>query len=113
MQVNPSASGHEQTKYCWEGWAKTQQYAAHKASCDALDKTFTAYGEELEQVEVFKYLGRQIAMDDNDGQAAHNNLKKARKCWGRLSWVLRAENASPRGVRTLLQSNGASSSTLW
>ena len=69
---------------------------AHKSSCDALEKAFTAYGEELERVEVFKYLGRLIAMDDNDGQAAHNNLRKARKCWGRLSRVLRAENASPR-----------------
>ena len=96
MQVNPSATGHQQTKYCKDGWAKTQQYEARIASCKAMDMRFTAYGDELEMVEVFKYLGRLIAMDDNDGRALHNNLKKARKCWGRLSRVLRAENASPR-----------------
>jgi hypothetical protein len=38
---------------------------------------FTAYGDKLERVEVFKYLGRLLAYDDNDTQAVRNNLKKA------------------------------------
>ena len=50
----------------------------------------------MERVEVFKYLGRLLAYDDNDVQAVRNNIKKARKCWRRVSRVLRAENASPR-----------------
>ncbi len=43
---------------------------------------------------VFKYLGRLLACDDNDTQAMRGNLAKARKCWARVSHVLRAENAA-------------------
>ncbi len=57
---------------------------------------FSAYGEGLERVEVFKYLGRLLAYNDNDSQAMRANLKKARKSWARVSRVLRAENASPK-----------------
>ena len=46
-------------------------------------------------VPVFKYLGRFVALDDVDTQAA-SNLKKARRVWARISNILRAENASPR-----------------
>ena len=46
-------------------------------SARALDVTFTAYGVELDRVEVFKYLGRLLGMDDNDLQAVRANLKKA------------------------------------
>ena len=63
---------------------------------DALGVEFTAYGEPLDRVEVFKYLGRLIAFDDTDAQAIANNLMKARKSWSRISKVLRADNASPR-----------------
>jgi hypothetical protein len=55
-----------------------------------------AYGEELEQVEVFKYLGRLIAYNDADNQAMRSNLRKACGCWAWVSCVLRTENASPR-----------------
>ena len=95
-QVSLLAIGHRNTKNCQEGYERRVQ---HKAAVDAartLEQTFTAYGEELERVEVFKYLGRLLAYDDNDAQAVRASLKKARKCWGRISRVLRAENASPR-----------------
>ena len=62
----------------------------------AITRKFTAYGEELEMVDVFKYLGRLIAMDDIDNQAIRSNMRKARKSWARVSRVLRADNASPR-----------------
>ena len=38
--------------------------------------TVYTYGEELERVEVFKYLGRLIAFDDDDTQAVRGNLAK-------------------------------------
>ena len=63
----------------------------------ALNVVFTAYDVELERVEVFKYLGRLLAMDDNDVKAIRANLKKACKCWKMLSRLLRAENMDARG----------------
>ena len=54
------------------------------------------YGDTLEKVEVFKYLGWLMSFDDTDAQAVALNLKKARKCWARISKVLCAENAPPR-----------------
>ena len=45
---------------------------------------------------MFKYLGRLLAYNDNNTQAMRANLVKARKSWGRVSCVLRAENASPK-----------------
>ncbi len=57
---------------------------------------FTVYGDELERVEVFKYLGWLLAYDDNDTQAMQGNLKIARKSWGQVSHILREENASPK-----------------
>ena len=96
MQTAPSTTGHEQSLFCREGQAQKVQHAAAVDSAHALEQTFTAYGEVLERVEVFKYLGRLLAFDDTDIQAVRKNLRKARKCWARISRVLRAENASPR-----------------
>ena len=47
-------------------------------------------------MEVFKYLGRLLAMDDTDTQAIRGNLKKSRKVWKMLSRLLRGENMEPR-----------------
>ena len=62
----------------------------------ALDAKFYAYGEELERVEVFKYLGRLIAFDDDETQVVRGNLANARRVWAWISRVLRAENVSAR-----------------
>ena len=57
---------------------------------------FSANGDELERVEIFKYLGWLILHDDANNQAMQSNLKKARGCWAWVSRVLRAENATPK-----------------
>ena len=62
----------------------------------ALEVGFTAYGEDLERVEEFKYLGRLLTMDDTDTQAIRSNLTKARKAWKMISRLLRSENMKPR-----------------
>ena len=51
----------------------------------ALDKTFTAYGVELEQVEIFKYIRRKRRYNDSTVQAVHDNIRKSRAVYGRLS----------------------------
>jgi hypothetical protein len=81
---------------CKDGVARKVQYAATAHAHKALQQTFTAYGAELERVEVFKYLGRLLAYDNNDARAVRGNLKKGRGIWARLSRTIRAENASPR-----------------
>ena len=50
----------------------------------------------MEQVEVFKYLGRLLAQDDDDIQTIRAQLQKARATWARVGQVLRAENVPPR-----------------
>jgi hypothetical protein len=44
----------------------------------ALRQQFTIHGDVLERVEVYKYLGRMMAQDDNDAQAICAQLWKAR-----------------------------------
>ena len=46
------------------------------AAANALNVRFTFYAEELSNVTCFKYLGRFLALDDADTQAAMGNLKK-------------------------------------
>jgi hypothetical protein len=96
--VEALSKGHTQTELCRDLCARKQQHAAARDSQLALKTRFTAYGEELEQVSVFKYLGRLLVCDDNDKDtlAMRSNLKKARKCWARISRVLRAESTAPR-----------------
>ncbi len=46
-------------------------------------------------MEVFKYLGRLLAQDDDDTQAIRAQLRKARATWACVGQVLWAENAPP------------------
>ncbi len=85
---------HYETAMCKDGVARKVQYAAAKRAHLALQQSFTAYGAESKRVEVFKYLGRLLAYNNNDTQAVRGNLKKARGVWARLSHMIRAENAS-------------------
>ena len=87
---------HYETAMCRDGVARKAQHAAAERAHLALQQTFTAYDGELERVEVFKYLGRLLAYNDNDSRAVRGNIKKARGVWARLSRTMRAENASPR-----------------
>jgi hypothetical protein len=86
---------HYENALCKDGVARKAQHAAVERMHLALLQMFTAYSEELERVEVFKYLGRLLAYNDNDTQAERNNLKKAQGVWARLSRTIRAESASP------------------
>jgi hypothetical protein len=49
----------------------------------------------LERVEVFKYLARLLAQDNEDVQAIHQQLQKARGTWAKLGQILTAENTPP------------------
>ena len=53
---------HRHTRLCREGWTKKKQHEAAEAARVALRRSFTAYGEDLERVEVFKYLGGVVGI---------------------------------------------------
>jgi hypothetical protein len=74
------SKGHTQRELCQDLCAWKRQRAAARDSQLALEMQFTAYGKELEQVLVFKYLGRLLVCNDNDTQAMQGNLAKAQKC---------------------------------
>ncbi len=66
------------------------------ASALALHCQFTVQGEALKKVEVFRYLGRMMAQDNNNIQAMRHQLHKAWGAWARIGQVLRSENATPQ-----------------
>ena len=96
MQVDPRYPRHQFTKECQVGVERRKQREAAVTSALALRQQFTVHGEALERVEVFKYLGRLLAQDDDDIQAIRAQLRKARATWARVGQVLRAENVPPR-----------------
>ena len=57
-----------------------------------LRQRFTAKGNPLKRVQLFKYLGRIIAYGSNDVPAACRQLARARAVWGRLSKVITKES---------------------
>ena len=61
-------------EHCKEGQARIIQHEADVNAARAQQETFCACGVELDQVDVFKYLGRSLASDDNANQAMQSNL---------------------------------------
>jgi hypothetical protein len=86
---------HYDTAMCEDRVARKVQYAVAERAHLALQQSFTAYSDELERVEVFKYLGRLLAYGNNDTRAVRGNLKKVQGIWARLSCTIRSENPSP------------------
>jgi hypothetical protein len=71
------------------------QREAAVTSALALRQQFTVRGDVLERVEVYKYLGRMMAQDDNNLQAIRAQLWKARSTWAWVGQVLWSKNALP------------------
>ena len=51
---------------------------------------FQDYDGPLETVLLFKYLGRLLAATNNNWLDVIDNLRKARKSWSHLDWILGA-----------------------
>ena len=121
MQVNmhgPRAwKRHWESKTCQEMTAKREQREAVKKCARAMDVKFYAYGQELERVDFFKYLGKLTSNDDKDAKAIRSNLKKARRTWARMSHVCRSENVPPKTAglfyTTVIQSVLLFGSEVW
>ena len=57
---------------------------------------FEVYGEQLQTVPQFKYLGRILTEGKQDWPAVARNLVKARKSCGRMQGILSREGATKR-----------------
>lgn len=88
--------GHHNTQVCIDGMERVRKRHLSEQARRAGEVTFTVNGRMLEKVDVFKYLGRLLVMNDDDGPALVRNLSRARSQWGRFSPVLTREGASPK-----------------
>jgi hypothetical protein len=95
MQVHPLYPSHRLSKEFQVGVECRQQREAAVTSALSLRQQFTVHGDVLKRVEVYKYLGRMMAQDNNDTQALRAQLWKACATWARVGQVLWNENASP------------------
>ena len=57
---------------------------------------FKIYGNVLNRVERFKYLGRWLSQDDSDARAVRAQLVKARRVWARMGGCCEARTLRPR-----------------
>jgi hypothetical protein len=95
MQVSPFYPRHYTSRKCQIGVERKQQREAAVQSALALRQQFLIHGDVLETVEVFKYLGRLLAQDDNDIQTVRAQIRKARATWSQVGQVLRSEHTPP------------------
>jgi hypothetical protein len=92
MQVDPQFPCHPYTKKCQVGVERGKQQEAAVTSALALWQQFSVHGDVLEQVDLFKYLGRLLVQDDDDIWVIRAQLRKAQATWACIGQVLRAKN---------------------
>ena len=63
---------------------------------ESFESIFQAYGEPLDTVTLFKYLGRVLTAEDDNWPALSSNLRKSRKIWMWMTRILVREGADPR-----------------
>jgi hypothetical protein len=81
MQVHPMYPRHRYTKECQIGVEQKHQQETVVLPAPALRQQFSVCGNMLERVEVYKYLGRLLAQDDDDIQAICAQMRKAQATW--------------------------------
>jgi hypothetical protein len=95
IQVNPLYPYHWYSKECQVGVEHHKQRVTAVSSALALRQQLAVCGNVLKRVEVYKYLGRLMAQDNNDIQAIWAQIQKARATWARVGQILQNKNASP------------------
>ena len=87
---------HPATAQCARGAERKRRRLAEAEMRVSSERAFEAYGEPIKNVSAFRYLGRVLTDGDDECLAVVGNLGKARKSWGRLSWVLGREGADSK-----------------
>ena len=84
---------HPETVHC-EKWAeRKRRRLAETETRENSERAFKAYGEPMEAVSEFRYLGRLLTATDDDWPEVAGNIKKAPRSWGRMARVLGREGA--------------------
>ena len=102
MQVPRQAINgrHLGTAQCVKGAERKRRRLAETETRENPEQTFRAYGQPIEAVTEFRYLGRLLTATDDDWPAVAGNIKKSRRSWGRLDKVLGREGADPKVSQT-------------
>ena len=103
---------HKDTAMCRSGAERKRWRLAEVEIRESTERAFKAYGEQLESVPRFTYLGRVMTAGDDDWPSVAGNLAKARRSWGRLQRILGREGATSRILGSLFQGGGAASTTV-
>ena len=67
---------------CRSGAESKRRRLAETEIREITEMAFEVYGEQLNTVPSFKYLGRILTAGDDNWPAVAGNLGKARKSWG-------------------------------
>ena len=98
---------HPDISQCARGAEHKRRRLAYMEMRESLERDFKAYREPLENVTVFRYLGRVLTLGDNDWLAVVGNLGKAKKSWGAVIVDTDPGGGRSVSVRTFLKSSGA------
>ena len=80
-------SRHPATSQCARGVKRKRRRLAEAETRESLERASEAYGEPLENVTTFRYLGWVFTAGDDDWLAVVGNLGKAQNSLGRLSLI--------------------------
>ena len=69
---------HPRTAQCAKGAERKRRRLAETETRENSEQAFKAYGEPMEAVSEFKYLGRILTETDKNWPAVAGNIKKAR-----------------------------------
>ena len=76
---------HPATEKCTRGADRKRRRLAEEELREITERAFEDCGSPLENVTVFKYLGRVMTAGDDEWTSVVGNLQRERKSWGRLS----------------------------
>ena len=102
MQVPRKAlnGSHLGITQCAKGAERKRRRLAETETKENLERAFRAYGQPMEAVTEFRYLGQILTAMEDDWTAVAGNIEKARRSWGRLAKVMGMEGADPKVSRT-------------
>ena len=87
---------HHNTATCRKFTIIREKEVRAERQVGALEVDFTIGGVEIDRVKQFRYLGRVLDENDDDGHAAGRQLARARDKWRRFGHVLRSDGVNPR-----------------